>query len=285
MSAPGETAPATLPADWQAMAERTGRPYDQGGAYASDMFADWRGCVAVLRGYGFTLRGAVDFLRSKHMRWCADESSEGYGGATVAELTEYLGPDSSHWRSDFDMAPESVTASGEAAGPDAAADVSGDTMASLAHVAALRADAERERDAAIAQAKVAEARASAAERECDRLRDRERSIIDACERVADGGQYRADIIGAIERIREDRDAAITRAEKAEAEREAEHRHKLEVIAAFKLLGVQRMHAKAAWGDWRDCDQSEKAARYDAAEAAEQRVKAAESRLRAIGVDP
>lgn len=59
-----------------------------------------------------------------------------------------------------------------------------------------------ERDTAIAQAKVAEARASAAERECDRLRDRGRSIIDACER-----------------IREDRDAAIARAEKAEAARD------------------------------------------------------------------
>lgn len=110
MSAPGETAPATLSAEWQAMAERTGRPFDKGGAYASDEFSDWDGCVAVLHGYGFTLEGAERFLHSKHMRWCADESSEGYGGATVAELTAYLGPDSSQWRSDFDMVPESVAA-------------------------------------------------------------------------------------------------------------------------------------------------------------------------------
>lgn len=36
-------------------------------------------------------------------------------------------------------------------------------------------------------------------------KDREQSIITACERVADGGQYRADIVGAIERIRRQRD--------------------------------------------------------------------------------
>lgn len=37
------------------------------------------------------------------------------------------------------------------------------------------------------------------------LKDREQSIITACERVADGGQYRADIVSAIERIRRQRD--------------------------------------------------------------------------------
>lgn len=38
-------------------------------------------------------------------------------------------------------------------------------------------------------------------------RRREESIIAACERVADGGQYRADIVSAIERIRRERDEA------------------------------------------------------------------------------
>jgi hypothetical protein len=39
-------------------------------------------------------------------------------------------------------------------------------------------------------------------------RDREKSIIEACERVADGGQYRADIVSAIETIRHGRDEAL-----------------------------------------------------------------------------
>lgn len=229
MSAPGEAAPATLSAEWQAMADRTGRPFADGGAYASDEFADWDGCVAVLHGYGFTLHGAERFLRSKHMRWCADESSEGYGGATVAELTAYLGPDSSQWWSDFDMAPELVTASGEAAGPDAAADVS----ASLAE-------------------------ASAAERECDRMRDRVNIM------VADGGQCRADIIDAIERIREDRDAAIVRAEKAEAERDAERAYR---VAFHSMIANAR-------GD------------VSAIKAPDARaVREAEARLRALGIEP
>lgn len=43
--------------------------------------------------------------------------------------------------------------------------------------------------------------------ERDRLKRREASIIEACERVADGGQYRADIVSAIERIRRERDEA------------------------------------------------------------------------------
>jgi hypothetical protein len=40
----------------------------------------------------------------------------------------------------------------------------------------------------------------------DHLRRREADIIEACERVADGGQYRADIVSAIQRIRRERDA-------------------------------------------------------------------------------
>ncbi len=43
----------------------------------------------------------------------------------------------------------------------------------------------------------------------DHLKDRERSIIEACERVTDGGQYRADIVSAIENIRRQRDDART----------------------------------------------------------------------------
>lgn len=43
--------------------------------------------------------------------------------------------------------------------------------------------------------------------EVDYLRRREADIIEACERVADGGQYRADIVSAIQRIRTERDEA------------------------------------------------------------------------------
>lgn len=51
----------------------------------------------------------------------------------------------------------------------------------------------------------AELRAVTAER--DHLKRREKSIIGACERVADGGQCRADIVSAIQRIRRERDEA------------------------------------------------------------------------------
>lgn len=72
MSAPGETAPSTLSAEWQAMAERTARPFADGGAYASDEFADWDGGVAMLYGYGFTLDGAERFLHNRYRRRCAE---------------------------------------------------------------------------------------------------------------------------------------------------------------------------------------------------------------------
>lgn len=63
------------------------------------------------------------------------------------------------------------------------------------------------------------ARAERAETERNFYQDRERSIIEACERVADGGQYRADIVSAIQSLRERRD----RAEKiAAAERRLRH---------------------------------------------------------------
>jgi hypothetical protein len=43
--------------------------------------------------------------------------------------------------------------------------------------------------------------------ELKRLKQREADIVEACERVADGGQYRADIVSAIQRIRRERDEA------------------------------------------------------------------------------
>ncbi len=52
------------------------------------------------------------------------------------------------------------------------------------------------------------------------LEDRERSIIEACERVADGGQYRADIVSAIDTMRKRRDAAERELAEARAQIEA-----------------------------------------------------------------
>lgn len=54
---------------------------------------------------------------------------------------------------------------------------------------------------------LAEARANITKVEAqrDHLKRREQDIVEACERVADGGQYRADIVSAIQRIRRERD--------------------------------------------------------------------------------
>ena len=48
--------------------------------------------------------------------------------------------------------------------------------------------------------------------EVARLEQREKDIITACERVADGGQFRADIIGASRRIKDERDTATRAAD-------------------------------------------------------------------------
>ena len=52
--------------------------------------------------------------------------------------------------------------------------------------------------------------------ERDHLKSREQSIIAACERVADGGQYRADIVSAIQTIRKQRDGLVTAAKELES---------------------------------------------------------------------
>ena len=54
------------------------------------MFEDWPGCVSLLRDRGFSVEQAERFLRSKHMRWCSDGSSKGYGHTTAADLAAYL---------------------------------------------------------------------------------------------------------------------------------------------------------------------------------------------------
>ena len=79
-----------LPKAWQRMAEATGKPFAEGGAYSSDCYADWTGCVTLLRERGATLDGARTLLRSKHMRWCSDNRTGKYGTVSVAELARYL---------------------------------------------------------------------------------------------------------------------------------------------------------------------------------------------------
>lgn len=51
---------ADLSPEWDDLAARTGLPFGAGGAYQSDGFADWRGCVALFRDRGFS---TVDDLR------------------------------------------------------------------------------------------------------------------------------------------------------------------------------------------------------------------------------
>jgi len=66
--------------------------------------------------------------------------------------------------------------------------------------------------------------------ERDHLRRREADIIEACERVADGGQYRADIVSAIQRIRSERDGA-----QAQVARAATPNATAAAVEAIRLL--------------------------------------------------
>ena len=82
--------PRPLPPAWQKMADTTGKPWGtEGGAYSSDCFKSWVGCVRLLRERGATLTGAEEVLRSKHMRWCRD-AWNGRGLATVKHFGAYL---------------------------------------------------------------------------------------------------------------------------------------------------------------------------------------------------
>jgi hypothetical protein len=72
------------------MADTTGKPFADGGAYSSDCYASWSGIVTLLHKRGATLAGAETVLRSKHMRWCADQWPGAYGKATVKHFAAYL---------------------------------------------------------------------------------------------------------------------------------------------------------------------------------------------------
>lgn len=80
-------------------------------------------------------------------------------------------------------------------------------------------------------------------------KQREKDIVTACERVADGGQFRADIIGAIHRIKDERDAAIRAAEALRADlesaREATRRADAEVESSHRSNRILALRADAA----------------------------------------
>lgn len=60
-------------------------------AYSYDRYRSWRACVRLLKDRGWSGREAEAFLRSKHMRWCADSYGGSYGTASSATLRRYLG--------------------------------------------------------------------------------------------------------------------------------------------------------------------------------------------------
>lgn len=98
---------------------------------------------------------------------------------------------------------------------------------------------ERAASAQTAQMAANENARLTAERE--HLKRREESIIDACERVADGGQYRADIVSAIQRIRRERDEARVQAGKLTAELAAARTQIEQGIVGVAAL--KEMHAE------------------------------------------
>lgn len=66
-------------------------------AYSFDRYRDWRACVALLLRRGYTERQAEAILRSKHMRWAADQSPNRYGRVTSADLARYLDKQKGNW--------------------------------------------------------------------------------------------------------------------------------------------------------------------------------------------
>ena len=79
-----------LPVEWEAMAINTGKPFGERGAYSSDCYADWRGIVWHLYQRGATLHGAETLLRSKQMRWCADNYDGKYGTIPVTFFAKFM---------------------------------------------------------------------------------------------------------------------------------------------------------------------------------------------------
>lgn len=89
----------------------------------------------------------------------------------------------------------------------------------------------------------------------DHLRRREADIIEACERVADGGQYRADIVSAIMRIRGERDMWRTNAEEARGlvMRAQQEHDEMRSARDVLLAEVDRLRAESAERDEGDAD--------------------------------
>jgi len=58
-------------------------------AYSAGTYVSWYSCAAVLRERGLSDREVEAFLRSKHLRWAADEAGKSRG-ATSEDLQRYL---------------------------------------------------------------------------------------------------------------------------------------------------------------------------------------------------
>ena len=92
--------------------------------------------------------------------------------------------------------------------------------------------------------------------ERDHLMRREQSIIEACERVADGGRYRADIVSAIQRLRRERDDALAMLTKADEAIDAcEDAHDRSTFSSWEVAGKRVREYREA----RRPDQAKRAA--------------------------
>lgn len=59
-------------------------------AYSYPRYANWLDCVHLLLKRGYTEAQTVWILRSKWMRWAADDSTARYGRATSNDIARFL---------------------------------------------------------------------------------------------------------------------------------------------------------------------------------------------------
>lgn len=64
-----------------------------GDAYSSTRYSSWLQCAVVLLRRGYSYEQAEAILRSKWMRWAADQSPMSYGKATSTDLIRFLDDD------------------------------------------------------------------------------------------------------------------------------------------------------------------------------------------------
>ena len=59
-------------------------------AHSFVRYASWKACAAAVLRRGYTDRQAEEILRSKFMRWAADQSDAPYGYATAQDLLRFM---------------------------------------------------------------------------------------------------------------------------------------------------------------------------------------------------